>query len=180
MNADPFTGNRDAFGGSIPISKVEVDGHFFNMTEAAVGASPGVGLSQRCEEVEGFGGIEDGDLADPAGSDLHPVEIAARTGRFERTIRRHWPPSTDIAMSFVNGPHARYVADPGPLTSRSGNLSALPSRMRSTFASLGHSEHISVWFCHPYGRWFLLQRCFRLLSSCLSREVSRHRHPEEF
>ncbi|MGW3812087.1 hypothetical protein [Micromonospora sp. NPDC005113] len=32
MNADPFTGNRDAFGGGNPISNVEVDGHFFNIT----------------------------------------------------------------------------------------------------------------------------------------------------
>ncbi|PWR14879.1 hypothetical protein DKT69_14115 [Micromonospora sicca] len=43
--------------------------------------------------------------------DLHPAEIAARIGRSERTVRRHWPPPTDTATPPVNGPHARHVAD---------------------------------------------------------------------
>jgi predicted transcriptional regulator len=43
--------------------------------------------------------------------DLHPAEIAARIGRSERTVRRHWPPPKDAATPPVNGPHARHVAD---------------------------------------------------------------------
>ncbi|MFC4090235.1 DUF2637 domain-containing protein [Micromonospora sp. GCM10011541] len=34
--------------------------------------------------------------------DLHPAEIAARIGRSERTVRRHWPPPTDTATPPVN------------------------------------------------------------------------------
>ncbi|WUK21446.1 DNRLRE domain-containing protein [Streptomyces sp. NBC_00371] len=38
LGADPFTGNRYAFGGGNPVSNVEVDGHFFGIDDAIEGA----------------------------------------------------------------------------------------------------------------------------------------------
>ncbi|MFE4772430.1 DNRLRE domain-containing protein [Streptomyces sp. NPDC056713] len=37
LGADPFTGNRYAFGGGNPVSNVEVDGHFFGIDDAIEG-----------------------------------------------------------------------------------------------------------------------------------------------
>jgi hypothetical protein len=41
--------------------------------------------------------------------DLHPAEIAARIGRSERTVRRHWPPS-----AHNTAPHPNGRPQPGP------------------------------------------------------------------
>ncbi|MFF1659494.1 DNRLRE domain-containing protein [Streptomyces sp. NPDC058255] len=38
LGADPFTGNRYAFGGGNPVSNVEIDGHFFGIDDAIEGA----------------------------------------------------------------------------------------------------------------------------------------------
>ncbi|WP_372345906.1 DNRLRE domain-containing protein [Streptomyces sp. KL116D] len=37
LGADPFTGNRYAFGGGNPVSNVEIDGHFFGFDDAIEG-----------------------------------------------------------------------------------------------------------------------------------------------
>ncbi|GAA3815834.1 hypothetical protein GCM10022403_056700 [Streptomyces coacervatus] len=39
LGADPFTGNRYAFGGGNPVSNVEMDGHFFGIDDAIEGAA---------------------------------------------------------------------------------------------------------------------------------------------
>jgi hypothetical protein len=39
LGADPFTGNRYAFGGGNPVSNVEMDGHFFGIDDAIEGGA---------------------------------------------------------------------------------------------------------------------------------------------